>query len=342
MSALKNFRKAMAKKDDKFNIGFAPIPDWISTGNMSLNAIISGDPRKGWPVGRTSMLSGLSGTGKSFLVANAAREAQAKGYFVVYLDTENSVGDEFMENIGVNLDEDHFMPISVYSVEEVTSFLSELFKNTEKDEKICLIIDSLSNLETEKDMEKFEAGNIAYGQGLKEKLYKGLVRNINTKIGHRDMLCLINTHMYVNGSDVYGNPILKPSCGSSTIFIPSVGVELAKSDLKEGKDQVGITIKAKTYKTRYTSLGRKCQFDLPWDTGMNPYDGLLPLMELEGAVTRNGAWYSIMKGGEEIKFQKKNMEDHIDAILEAYAELQGEFEEAPESDTNAEMLNQSE
>lgn len=342
MSALKNFRKALAKKEEKFNIGFAPIPDWITTGNMALNAIISGDPRKGWPVGRTSMLSGLSGTGKSFLVANAIREAQKKGYFAVFLDTENSVGDEFMEKIGVDLSEDAFLPVSVYSVEEVTLFLAELFKNTEKDEKICLVIDSLSNLETEKDMEKFQTGNVAYGQGLKEKLYKGLVRNINTKIGHRDMLCLINTHMYVNGSDKYGNPILKPSCGSSTIFIPSVGLELKKSDLKEGKEQIGITINAKTYKTRYTSLGRKCEFDLPWDTGMNPYDGLLPLMEAEGVVTRNGAWYSIHKNGEEVKFQKNNMENHIDAILEAYGEVVGETEEAPESEASSDMVKEAE
>ena len=342
MSALKNFRKAIDKKQDKYNIGFAPIPDWIDSGNMALNTIISGDPRKGWPVGRVSMLSGLQGTGKSFLVANAVREAQKKGYFAVYLDTENAIDDGFMEGIGVDMSEDAFMPVSVFSVEEVTQFLADLFKNTEKDEKICLIIDSLSNLEAEGDMQKFDDGKIAYGQGLKEKLYKQLMRNISTKIGHRDMICLANSHMYVGGQDHYGNQILKPSCGSATLYLPSVGVELSKKDLKEGKEQIGITINAKTYKSRYTTLGRKCSFPLPFSTGMNPYDGLLPLLEEEGAVNRNGAWYNITnkKTGEEVKFQKKDMEKYIDQILHIYAELKGEVEEAPESDANEDMIEE--
>ena len=331
MSNLVKFRKAMEKQSDTFNIGFSPIPEWITTGNLALNAIISGNPRLGVPVGRTTMLSGLSGTGKSFLVANIIREAQAKGYFCIVLDTENSLGDSFMEKIGVDISEDMFMPVSVYSIEEVTKFLSELLKNTEKGDKICLIIDSLSNLDTEGDMTKFDEGKIAYGQGLKEKLYKSLVRNINTKVGNRNMISVINTHMYVNGSDSYGNPILKPSCGSATMYIPSIGVELSKVDLKEGKEQVGITIKAKTYKTRYTSLGQKCQFDLPWDTGMNPYDGIIPFLENRGIISRAGAWYSFKNlAGEEIKFQKKNIEEHIDAILDVFDQHHGEVVELEE------------
>lgn len=341
MNKLSAFKKALEKKD-KFNIGFSPIPDWITTGNMALNIVISGNPMLGWPVGRTSMMSGLSGTGKSFLIANAIAQAQKKGYFAIVLDTENSLGDSFMEKIGVDISEENFMPVSVYAVEEVTEFVSELFKNTPKDEKIILVIDSLSNLETTKDMEKFEAGNVAYGQGLKEKLYKQLVRNINTHIGHRNMICIMNTHMYVNGSDAYGNPILKPSCGSSTMFIPSVGVELAKSDLKEGKDQVGITIKAKTYKTRYTSLGRKCQFDLPWDTGMDPYDGLIPFLEADGVISRAGAWYNFTHPvtNEVVKFQRKNLEDHIEVILDGYNAIAGETFEQDEDENNIELAEE--
>jgi RecA/RadA recombinase len=326
---LKKFHKALEKKSTPFNIGFSPIRDWISTGNLALNAIISGSPGRGWPVSRLSFMSGLQGTGKSFLLANAIAQAQAKDYYCIVLDTENSLGDEFMSKIGVDLSPEKFMPVSVYSIEEVTDFVSEIFKNFEKDEKIALFIDSLSNLETERDMKKFEEGDVAYGQGLKEKLYKALCRNINSKIGQRDMMCIMNTHMYVNGSDSYGNPILVPACGKATLFIPSVGVELKKADLKEKKEQIGISISAKTYKTRYTSLGKKCEFDLPWDTGMNAYDGLLPFIEADGIIEKNGGWYSFPDPdtGEVIKFQKSNMHDYIDKIMSLYPSDTTEQEE---------------
>lgn len=338
MSKLDKFRKAIAKKDE-FNIGFSPIPEYICTGNMGLNYIITGNPRMGLPVARSTMVSGLSGTGKSFLTANIMKNAQQKGYFCIVLDTENSLGDSFMEKIGVDTSEEAFMPVSVYSVEETISFFSELFKNTEKEDKICVIVDSLSNLETEKDLTKFDDGNVAYGQGLKEKLYKQLVRNVNSKIGNRNMIVVFNTHVYVSSTDAYGNPILKPSCGSSTLFIPSVGIELSKSDLKEGKEQVGITIKAKTYKTRYTSLGLKTQFDLPWDRGMDLYEGLLPILEASGIVGRAGAWYAYDVDGESVKFQRKNLHEHVDALLDLYEKIEGKAE-IVEKDEDADIVDE--
>lgn len=317
MDNITKFRKALAKRDN-YRIGFSEIPEWICTGNMGLNAIISGDPRKGIPVRRTAMFSGLQGTGKSFLAANIAKNAQDMGYFTIFLDTENSLTDGYMEAIGVNLEDEWFMPVNVYSIEETVAFFSDVLKNTDPTDKIGIFVDSLSNLETEKDMKKFEDGDVAYSQGLKEKLYKQLVRNINSKVGHRDMFAMFNTHMYVNGSDAYGNPILRPSCGEGTQFIPSVGVQLQKTDLKDGKEQVGINIKAKTYKTRYTSLGKKAEFALPWDRGMDLYDGVLPFLEDNGVVDKNGGWYSFDNNGEIIKFQKSTMNDHIGTILDAY------------------------
>lgn len=348
MSALKKFRNAIKKKSDKYNVGFSVIPEWVSTGNLALNAIISGDPNRGWPVGRTSMISGLQGSGKSFLTANAIAQAQQMGYFAIVLDTENSLGDDFMTKIGVSLDPDHFMPVSVYSVEETTAFFSDLFKNTEREDKICVIVDSLSNLETERDMKKFDDGDVAYGQGLKEKLYKQLVRNVNSKIGQRNMMCIFNTHMYVAGSDSYGNPILRPSCGTSTLFIPSVGIELRKADLKEGREQIGITITAKTYKSRYTSLGQVCTFNLPWETGMDPYEGLLPFLEKTNAVEKNGSWYHFHDVNEEtgevetIKFQRGDLNEHVEKILTAFSNAVGDPEEGPESDASIEMLDDRE
>lgn len=324
--SIDKLRKALQKKD-KYNLTFSPIQGWISTGNMALNSVISGDMQKGIPVSRSTIISGLSGTGKSFLVSNIAKNAQKDGFTVIYCDTENSVGDEFMTKIGVDLSEDKFQPMSLYSIDQFMEFFSDILKNTEKDEKILLVVDSLSNLEPEGDIKKNEEGRVAYGQGLKEKLFKQLVRNVNSKCGDRSMAAVFIAHEYVNGSDTYGNPILVPSVGKGTIFIPSIGLSLTKKDLKEGKEQVGISVVCKTFKTRYTSLGKKCEFALPWDRGMDELDGVIGILEDEGIITRSGAWYSYTLDGEVKKFQSRNLKDHIDVLLPLYTANVGEIVE---------------
>ena len=338
MSGLAKFKKVV-EKDDKFHIGFAEIPDWICTGNAALNNIISGDMVRGYPVSRSTIISGLQGSGKSFLMANYLKNSQEKGYFTVFLDTEFSVGEGFMEKIGVDLSDDKFMVANVSTIEETLDFLSKLFKNTDRDEKIAIGLDSLSNLQPEGDSKKFEDGRIAFSQGLPQKLLKQLITNINGKIGNRNVCFVTTAHMYVAGSDAYGNPILKPNVGEGTLFLPSIGVELSKAPLKDGKELVGISVRCKTFKTRYTQLGKKCEFALPWDTGMDFLDGSLPVLIESGIVEQNGGWmkYVNRETGEEIKFQKSTYPEHSDILMQYYSEIVKDVVEQEEVDANVEM-----
>lgn len=338
MSGLAKFKKALDKRD-KFNIGLSVIPEWICTGNAALNNIISGDMRKGVAVSRSCAIGGLQGTGKSFLVSNIAKNAQNAGYFVVYIDTEYSVGEGFMEKIGVSLDDDKFMAVNISIIEEVIDFVSELFKNTEKSDKILLVIDSLSNLQPEGDSKKFDDSRVAYGQGLREKLLKQLVNSINSRVGDRNVAFVFTTHMYVSGNDAYGNQILKPNIGEGTMYIPSIGLELGKAPLKDGKELVGINVKCKTFKTRYTQLGKNCVFSLPWDTGMDFLDGSLPVLIESGIVEQNGGWmkYVNRETGEEVKFQKSTYSEHSDILMQYYSEIVKDVVEQEEVEANLEM-----
>lgn len=338
--ALEKFKKAIEKKD--FNVGFSPIPDWITTGNLALDAILSGVPGRAIPVGRTCGVSGLKGTGKSFLNANIMKNAQDKGYFCVLLDTENSLGEGFMEKIGVDLDPERFMVVTIYSVEEALSFVSELFKNTDPEDKIGIFIDSLANLELEGDIKKNEEGKVAYGQGLLQKQYKQLIRFINTKVGQRNAFCFFTAHEYVAGSDAYGNPITKPSVGEGTMYLPSIAFSLKSSDLKDGKEQTGIIIRAQATKTRYTMNKQKCDIQLPWDRGMDKYDGLAAYLEKVGVIARNGAWYSFVnESGEQTSFQGKNIAQYADQLLARFSEIEI-IPEMDEDEANIAMIEAEE
>ena len=79
------------------------IKDFISTGSSMLDLAISNKPDGGIAVGRITEINGLESSGKSLLGAHMLAETQKKGGVAVYIDTETSVSQEFMQVIGIDM-----------------------------------------------------------------------------------------------------------------------------------------------------------------------------------------------------------------------------------------------
>ena len=95
---LTKFRKDITKNLEGVAIGFNDPIYWISTNSYALNYMISGDFHKGIPLGKTTLVAGESGAGKSFIVSgNIAANAQKMGCFVVLIDSENALDEDGCE-----------------------------------------------------------------------------------------------------------------------------------------------------------------------------------------------------------------------------------------------------
>lgn len=304
--------------------------EWISTGNAALNYRLSGRLDVGIPNKRSAMFWGQSGTGKTFLASNIAKFAQEKGYQIIYLDSEESISEDYMEKIGIDLSEDWFLPVQVDTIEETTTAVAEIFSTLEKDDKFILIIDSLAGLLTDKEEDEFSKGTSKGDMGRMAKSLKLLVKNINKKISEYDAFCVMVTHAYQNQDPLNGEGNWICSGGKGMQFFPSMSVKLDKAKLKEGTTVVnGVRIKAEVTKTRFTAPFQKCELKVPYDTGLDFCDGLLSILEEEGTVIRNGAWYSYVYKGETFKFQASKLEEHYEKIMELYDD---ELEEDKEID----------
>lgn len=302
---------SLKKSLDKANIttGLTEPDEWLSTGIHALNFTMTGDFIKAIPNRRSTLLWGESGTGKSFLLSNAALQAQAKGYEIVMIDTETSLHEEYLERVGVNTKE-NFMAIQATTIEETTKVMSEIFKNYDYTDKVCVIVDSISMLETETDSANFDKGVAKGDQGQQAKRLKKMVKSINAKIGKYDMFFIMSGHAYLNQDILNGEGKWILSGGKGLQFIPSVSVLLTKKKLKEDSDIVGIRINTEVTKTRFTQLGGKTEIPLNYKTGFEPHAGLLELAEAADLVKKNGAWYSYELNGDVVKFQSKNFGDH--------------------------------
>ena len=93
---LKDALKSIAKTTGAEQLNdssYAEVKEFLDTGNMALNRVLTGDVNKGIPVGRITTLFGESGSGKSLIAANTAALALKTGKVdVVYIfDSEGDV-----------------------------------------------------------------------------------------------------------------------------------------------------------------------------------------------------------------------------------------------------------
>ena len=102
---------------------------------------------------------------------------------------------------------------------------------------------------------------------------------------------------------------------------------MRKLKLKEDEDgnkvsEVrGIRSACKVMKTRYAKPFESVQVKIPYETGMNPYSGLLDLFEGQGLLTKEGNRLSYTtEDGEVLKAFRKGWEGNDDGCLDKVME----------------------
>ena len=116
------------------------VKQWIPTGSRWLDSIVCKGKYAGIPVGKVTELAGLEATGKSFLAAQCAANAQKMGIGVIYFDSESAIDPTFLEKAGCDIGA--MMYVQAQSVEFVLETIEELLGAA--DEQLLFIWDSLA------------------------------------------------------------------------------------------------------------------------------------------------------------------------------------------------------
>ena len=124
------------------------VKEWIPTGSRWLDSIICKGQLAGIPVGKISEIAGLEATGKSFMAAQVAANAQKMGIDVVYFDSESAIDPFFLERTGCDLE--RLTYIQAENVEFVLETIEELLT---ADNKWLFIWDSLALTPSISDLE---------------------------------------------------------------------------------------------------------------------------------------------------------------------------------------------
>jgi recombination protein RecA len=331
---ISKFRKDLTKAIPGMSIGYNDPTDWISTGNYTLNYLISGDFNKGIPLGKVTVFAGESGAGKSYICSgNIVKNAQQQGIFVFLIDSENALDEDWLKALGVDTSEDKLMKINMAMIDDVAKFISstmDMLKSFPDNErpKVLFVVDSLGMLLTPTDINQFEAGDLKGDMGRKPKALTALVRNCVNMFGSYNVGMVCTNHTYAS-QDMF-DPDDKISGGQGFIYASSIVVAMRKLKLKTDEDGNktttvnGIRAACKIMKTRYAKPFESVQVEIPYKTGMSPYSGLIEMLELQGVLVKAGNMlqYTSPVTGEINKAFRKNWTDEqLDIIMEEYSKF---------------------
>lgn len=254
--------------------GVSEISEYIPTGNYILNAAFTGSIFQGIPNNRSVEIFGPSGTSKTYILLNLAREAQKKGYYVIWYDSENAIESKQVKSFGCDLTKFRYEPVQ--TVQEfrtnVTQLVDTLIEQKEIGKqipKLFVVLDSAGNLATQKEIDDSKAGQEKQDM-TRAKVMKSIFRIIMSKMGIIGASFVFSNHCY-STLDLFSQQVAAGGTGAE--YGASIILSVNKAKLKEGNNQVGIIVNAKPTKNRFCKPV-VVKFHIDYNHGMNPFVGL--------------------------------------------------------------------
>lgn len=302
------------------------VKEWVDTGCMALNAIISGSLYGGIPMGRIIGFAGPQACGKTLMVNKIMANAQKKGMHVVYFDTENALDKETAETLGCDPAKIKHCPIEIIEEcrNQIVKFLKTVVDNKLQG-KVMLAIDSLGNLISAREAKVIEDGKDSADMGARAVSLKSMLRAITHAAAKANCPVVFTNHTYDNPGALYPTLVKSQSGGSGPLYMSSVLVQMAtkqervgKSDNKNASDETtplskdvnGLTMRALTTKNRFVPPFLEAEMYLNFRTGISKYSGLLEMAEGYGVLTKQGHRYVV---GEEVLGFYKDWKDNDEA-----------------------------
>ena len=288
------------------------IKDFISTGSSMLDLAISNKPNGGIAVGRITEINGLESSGKSLLGAHILAETQKKGGVAVYIDTETSVSQEFMQVIGIDMNK--MLYLHLETVEDIFEAIEEIVtkvRESDKDRLVTILVDSLAAATTKVEMEAdFDKDGWATAKAI---VISKAMRKITQMIGRQKVALVFTNQLRQKLGVMFGDP-WTTSGGKALPFHASTRIRLKNmGQIKDtGKNVLGMKCRAQIVKNRLGPPLRHADYDMYFDRGIDNYGAWLTVLKEHKLIKSGGAWYTLTdQDGKDHKFMSKDWEELI-------------------------------
>ena len=262
--------------------------DMIPTPVPMINVALSGSIDGGLTPGVT-MLAGPSKhfkTGFALLMA-ASYLRKYKDAVVLFYDSEFGTPQGYFKTFGIPLDKVIHTPIT--DVEELKHDLSVQLKEIDRDDKVIVIVDSIGNLASRKEIEDALDGKVVADM-TRAKSLKSFFRIVTAKLTMKDVPMIVVNHTYKT-MELYAKDVVGGGTGSfygaDNIWI------LGRQQDKDGTDIQGYHFIINVEKSRYVKEKSKIPITVSYEGGINRWSGLLELALEAGIIIKpKNGWYA--------------------------------------------------
>jgi len=265
-----------------------------------LNVALSGKLDGGLVSGMT-VLAGPSKhfkTSFALKIASAYLKADPEAIMLFY-DSEFGSPQSYFTAFGIDVDRVLHTPIR--NVEELKFDLIGQLETIEKNDKVIIVIDSIGNLASKKELED-AINEKSVADMSRAKALKGLFRMTTPYLTMRNIPLLAINHTYKEiglfPKDIVG--------GGTGIYYSADNIWIiGRRQNKTGTEVMGYDFIVKVEKSRYVKEQSKIPITVTWEGGIEQYSGLLDIALGGGYVTKpSNGWYQ--KAGSENKVRQKD------------------------------------
>ena len=262
--------------------------DIIPTSVPMVNVALSGDIDGGL----TSGLTVLAGPSKHFktsfaLLMGAAYLDQYKDAVMLFYDSEFGSPQQYFESFGIDTNRVLHTPIT--DVEQLKFDLVGQLENIDRDDKVVIVIDSIGNLASKKELED-AINEKSVADMSRAKALKGLFRMVTPYLTMKNIPLLAVNHTY---QEIGLFPKAIVSGGTGIYYSADNIWIIGRRQVKKGTNIQGYDFVINVEKSRFVKEKSKVPISVTWEGGIAQYSGLLEVAMAGGYVVKpTMGWYA--------------------------------------------------
>lgn len=262
--------------------------DMVPTDVPMLNVALGGHFSGGLIPGLT-VFAGPSKhfkTNMSLKIVSAYMKKYPEAVLLFY-DSEFGSPQSYFESF--EIDTDRVLHCPIKNVEELKFDLINQLENIGRNEKVIILIDSIGNLASKKELED-ALNEKSVADMSRAKAIKGLFRMTTPYLTMNDIPLIAVNHTYQE-MGLYPKAVVSGGTGiyysANQIFI------MGRRQNKNGQEIVGYDFVINVEKSRFVKEKAKIPITVTWEGGIDPYSGLLDIAMAGGFVIKpSNGWYS--------------------------------------------------
>ncbi len=241
--------------------------------------------------GLTPGLTVLAGPSKHFKTAFSL--LMAKSYMdkypesvMLFYDSEFGTPQAYFDSFGI--DKSRVLHTPITDVEQLKFDVVSQLNNLERGEKVIIVIDSVGNLASKKELED-ALNEKSVADMSRAKALKGLFRMITPYLTMKDVPMVVVNHTYM---EIGMFPKAVVSGGTGIYYSADTIWILGRQQDKDGTEIKGYHFIINVEKSRYVKEKSKIPVSVSFEGGIQRFSGLLDIAMAGNFVVKpNNGWY---------------------------------------------------